>query len=103
MDISAKPAICRKGHFMLKYRRMNTPDNDRTPVAEAAVSGRNGEPGKDEVEVRVEEMVIPTYMPAAPDKNPMFLEKRVYQGSSGKIYPLPSTDRISETRSDRKW
>ena len=22
-------------------------------------------------------------------KNPMFLEKRVYQGSSGKVYPLP--------------
>jgi hypothetical protein len=36
------------------------------------------------VSVRVEELVIPTYLPAVPDKNPMFLEKRVYQGSSGK-------------------
>jgi hypothetical protein len=26
----------------------------------------------------------------------MFLEKRVYQGSSGKVYPLPFTDRIAE-------
>ncbi len=33
----------------------------------------------------------------------MFLEKRVYQGSSGKIYPLPFTDRISEAKRDRKW
>ena len=33
----------------------------------------------------------------------MFLENRVYQGSSGKIYPLPFTDRISETKTDRKW
>jgi len=55
------------------------------------------------VEVRVEEVVIPTYLPAPPDKNPMFLEKRVYQGSSGKVYPLPFTDRIAEKPVDRKW
>jgi tetratricopeptide (TPR) repeat protein len=39
---------------------------------------------------------FPTYLPAAPDKNPMFLEKRVYQGSCGKVYPLPFYDRIAE-------
>jgi tetratricopeptide (TPR) repeat protein len=50
-----------------------------------------------------EEVVIPTYLPLAPDKNPMFLEKRVYQGSSGKVYPLPFTDRIAEKPVDRKW
>jgi tetratricopeptide (TPR) repeat protein len=49
------------------------------------------------------EVMLPTYLPALPDKNPMFLEKRVYQGSSGRVYPLPFTDRISETRVDRKW
>jgi len=48
-------------------------------------------------------IVLPTYLPAAPDKNPMFLEKRVYQGSSGKVYPLPFTDRIAEKPIDRKW
>ena len=48
-------------------------------------------------------IVLPTYLPAAPDKNPMFLEKRVYQGSSGKVYPLPFTDRIAEKTVDRKW
>ena len=31
--------------------------------------------------------MIPTYHPLPPDKNPMFLEKRVYQGSSGRVYP----------------
>ncbi len=56
-----------------------------------------------EVSVRIEELVIPTYMPAPPDRNPMFLEKRVYQGSSGKVYPLPFTDRIAEKPVDRKW
>jgi len=55
------------------------------------------------VVVRVAEIVLPTYLPAAPDKNPMFLEKRVYQGSSGKVYPLPFTDRIAEEPVDRKW
>jgi len=55
------------------------------------------------VTVRVEDLVIPTYLPAPPDKNPMFLEKRVYQGSSGKVYPLPFTDRIAEKPVDRKW
>jgi len=30
-------------------------------------------------------VVLPTHLPAAPDKNPMLLEKRVYQGSSGKV------------------
>src|SRR5882724_5589661 len=53
--------------------------------------------------VRVEDLVIPTYMPAPPDKNPMFLEKRVYQGSSGKVYPLPFTDRIAEKPVSRSW
>jgi len=55
------------------------------------------------VQARREPVVLPTYAPAAPDKNPMFLEKRVYQGSSGKVYPLPFIDRISETKSDVEW
>jgi tetratricopeptide (TPR) repeat protein len=48
-------------------------------------------------------IVIPTYLPAPSDKNPMFLEKRVYQGSSGKVYPLPFCDRIEEKPVDRSW
>ncbi|HEY8995506.1 MAG TPA: DUF5107 domain-containing protein, partial [Lacunisphaera sp.] len=55
------------------------------------------------VRVWTESRVIPTYEPAPPDRNPMFLEKRVYQGSSGKVYPLPFIDRVAETRTDRAW
>src|SRR5690348_1055363 len=55
------------------------------------------------VAVWVEDVLIPTWLPAAPDKNPMFLEKRVYQGSSGKVYPLPFTDRIAEKPIERRW
>ena len=55
------------------------------------------------VRVWTEDIVIPTYMPAAPDLNPMFLERRIYQGSSGKVYPLPCTDRIAEKKTTRLW
>jgi tetratricopeptide (TPR) repeat protein len=58
---------------------------------------------REEVRVWSEELMLPTYMPAPPDKNPMFLEKRVYQGSSGRVYPLPFTDRIAEKPIQRKW
>ena len=47
--------------------------------------------------------MIPTYMPATPDHNPMFLETRVYQGSSGAVYPLPFIDRIAAEPSPRSW
>jgi len=50
-----------------------------------------------------EQLTIPTYEPAPPDRNPMFLEKRVYQGSSGRVYPLPFTDRIAERPFPRRW
>jgi hypothetical protein len=50
-----------------------------------------------------EPVVIPTYAPAAPDRNPMFLEKRVYQGSAGTVYPLPFIDRVAERKTNRTW
>jgi len=42
-----------------------------------------------------QQVVIPTYPVQDADPNPMFLEKRVYQGSSGKVYPNPFTDRVA--------
>ena len=42
-----------------------------------------------------QQVVIPTYPVQEADPNPMFLEKRVYQGSSGKVYPNPFTDRVA--------
>jgi len=50
-----------------------------------------------------EGVTIPTYPEQPPDKNPMFLEKRVYQGSSGKVYPNPITDRVSNERSEKTY
>ncbi len=48
-------------------------------------------------------VTIPTYLPMAPDKHPMYLDNRVYQGSSGAIYPLPLIDRISDKKTDHLW
>ena len=50
-----------------------------------------------------EDVVIPTYPTPEPDPNPMFLDKRVYQGSSGKVYPNPFTDRVSDTKVDQTY
>lgn len=39
------------------------------------------------VSVRTESVVIPTYTVGEKCRHPLFLDKRVYQGSSGKVYP----------------
>ncbi len=56
-----------------------------------------------QAEVWREQVVIPTYGIGKADRNPMFLEKRVYQGSSGKVYPLPVVDRICDEKEDRAY
>lgn len=43
---------------------------------------------------------IPTYPAGSPDPNPMFLEKRVYQGSSGAVYPYKMIHTVSDEKSD---
>ncbi len=55
------------------------------------------------VKIWEEIVTIPTYLPMPPDPNPMFFERRVYQGSSGKVYPLPFTDRLSGERMDKAY
>ena len=39
-------------------------------------------------------MALKTYEVGTPEKNPMFFEKRVYQGSCGKVYPVPFIDKV---------
>ena len=50
-----------------------------------------------------EKVIIPTYPVGAPEKNPMFLEKRVYQGSSGVVYPHPIIEKISDHKIDKTY
>ncbi len=55
------------------------------------------------VKIWEETVQIPTYGVGEPDKNPMFLEKRVYQGSSGRVYPHPVIDKINNEKQLRDY
>ena len=50
-----------------------------------------------------EAVTIPTYEVGTPEKNPIFLEKRVYQGSSGVVYPYPVIESIADERTDKEY
>lgn len=46
------------------------------------------------VNVWEEDILLPTYGIGKPEKNPMFFENRVYQGSSGVVYPYPVIEKF---------
>ena len=50
-----------------------------------------------------EDIVLPTYQIGKEEKNPIFLEKRVYQGSSGSVYPYPVVEKISDVKVDKTY
>lgn len=50
-----------------------------------------------------EEVIIPTYEVGEPENNPMFFEKRVYQGSSGAVYPNKIIEKIFDERKDKSY
>jgi len=55
------------------------------------------------VNVWSEQITIPTYSIGKAEKNPMFLEKRVYQGSSGVVYPYPVIENIANEKEDKVY
>jgi len=57
----------------------------------------------EEVRVWQQQVTIPTYEIGKAEKAPIFLEKRVYQGSSGKVYPYPTIEKISDEKVDREY
>src|SRR5262245_12544967 len=57
----------------------------------------------DRVQAWAERVAIPTYGVGPADKNPMFLEKRVYQGSSGVVYPHPVIDRVFDEPAEQPY
>ena len=46
---------------------------------------------------------IPTYIPKKAAEMPMFFEKKPYQGASGKIYPIPYSDGISDEKTNVEY
>lgn len=48
-------------------------------------------------------IMLPTYEIGEEEKNPIFLEKRVYQGSSGSVYPYPVVEKVSDEKKDKAY
>ena len=57
----------------------------------------------EEVRAWSETVQIPTYNVGEPEKLPLFLEKRVYQGSNGRVYPYPIIEKILDQKIDRPY
>lgn len=57
----------------------------------------------DQVSAWAEKIIIPTYAPCKAEKNPIFLDKRVYQGSSGIVYPHPVVEKIEEVKTNKEY
>jgi len=55
------------------------------------------------VSVEKKKQVIPTYVPKAAHDLPMFFEYKPYQGASGRIYPIPYSDGITDTKTDIEY
>ncbi len=55
------------------------------------------------VHIWQEKVIIPTYTIGEPEKNPVFIEKRVYQGSSGSVYPYPVIEKINDEKVNKEY
>lgn len=55
------------------------------------------------VKVWEEQITLPTYQIGKAEKNPIFLEKRVYQGSSGRVYPYPVIEHVDNEATPQTW
>lgn len=55
------------------------------------------------VNVWKEKIILPTYEVGQPEKNPVFIEKRVYQGSNGSVYPYPVIEKIADEKTDKEY
>ncbi len=47
--------------------------------------------------------VIPTYIPKKAHDLPMFFENKPYQGATGRLYPLPYSDGITDEKQDVEY
>ncbi|NKY11201.1 DUF5107 domain-containing protein [Cellulomonas hominis] len=50
-----------------------------------------------------EPLTIRTYEAGTPSRYPMYLDRRVYQGSSGAVYPLPFVEHVEDEGHPRSW
>lgn len=57
----------------------------------------------DSARIWSEVITIPTYGIGEPLKQPLFLHQRVYQGSSGVVYPYPVIDQVFDEKRDQNY
>jgi len=55
------------------------------------------------VEIREQEITIPTYKVNPPNPNPIFYDGRVYQGAQGRVYPYPLMDELTDEKVDKSY
>ncbi|WP_455498443.1 DUF5107 domain-containing protein [Coprobacter sp.] len=61
------------------------------------------EVGEGQVRAWEEDIMLPTYGIGKEEKNPIFLEKRVYQGSCGSVYPYPVVEKIEDVKTEKRY
>ncbi len=55
------------------------------------------------VDAKKHKQVIPTYIPKKANDLPMFFENKPYQGASGRLYPIPYSDGITDEKKDVEY
>lgn len=53
-----------------------------------------------EVSANASQKIIPTYIPKKANDLPMFFENKPYQGATGRLYPIPYSDGITDEKKD---
>lgn len=55
------------------------------------------------VDLKKAKRIIPTYIPKPAHDLPMFFENKPYQGASGRLYPIPYSDGITDEKKDVEY
>lgn len=55
------------------------------------------------VSAKKNKQIIPTYLPKKANDLPMFFENKPYQGASGRLYPIPYSDGITDDKKDVEY
>ncbi|MCC6353605.1 MAG: DUF5107 domain-containing protein [Verrucomicrobiae bacterium] len=62
-----------------------------------------GSVGSEPVRAWEEALEVPTYEMGAPDRNPVFVTRRSYQGAEAPVYPYPMWDAVGDRRVSKAY
>ena len=69
----------------------------------AVLQASAGQAASGPARVWEENLVLPTYLVAPAEPNPVFFTGRAYQGAKGPVYPYPLLDRLTDVKEDRTY